>query len=411
MREPFVALPRKCRVFIVALVFLYLAVALWSSLVLLPYITVALVGIFALAGLVRPVSHPLGGISDPITTLAIAAALMWEPAEVLLGVGLGSFIGLLLFRKNELWRAAINGAGWGIPAATAAASTYFVGSVMGINLPSLALSGVLAIAINRVVNTGIFAVYRSTRFGRPFVSDWAQSISYVWPNQFLAAPLAVVLAYIGRQVSSIELELGLTFLAGLVLPVTRQEYAYYISSQKMLDEIVEAMVRALEGIESAAREHGDRVSTIAVEAGRLLEMPERSLTALRLACRLHDVSLLAGPEEGQGEGSRAVLGGQILRRFPDPLVAEYVAAHLERWDGTGVPNHLSGKAIPLGARILSASEIYDRALSGQAPFDSPLSPLSARSHLISLSGTVLDPTSVMAVLRAVDQQRSKRGTE
>ncbi len=376
-----------------------------------PSITIALVGIFALAGLVKPVSHPLGGISDPITALAITAALIWRPAEVLLGVGLGSFVGLLFFRRNELWRAAVNGAGWGLPAATAAAGTYFVRSVIGIGLPSLAVAGVLAIAINRVVNTGIFAVYRSTRFGRPFMSDWLQSISYVWPNQFLAAPLAVVLAYIGSQIASIELSLGLTFAAGLVLPVTRQEYAYYIRSQQMLDEIVEAMVRALEGIDPAGREHGDRVSAMAVETGRLLGMPERSLTALRLACRLHDVGLLAGPEDSQDEEARAVVGGRILRRFPDPLVAEYVAARFERWDGKGVPNQLPGKAIPLGARILAACEIYDSALSGLAPFEGSLSPVSARSHLISLSGTVLDPTTVMALLRSVDQQQSKRSAE
>jgi HD-GYP domain-containing protein (c-di-GMP phosphodiesterase class II) len=277
---------------------------------------------------------------------------------------------------------------------------------MGMSLPALAVAGVTAIVINRTINTGIFAVYRSARFGRPIMSDWLQSVSYVWPNQFLAAPLAVVLANIGNQVKGVELGLGLTFLAGLVLPINRQEYAYYISSQKMLDEIVEASVRTLEGMDPNAREHGDRVAGIAVETGRLLRMPERSLTALRLACRLHDVGLLSGTEDRESAESRAVVGGRILGRFPDPLVAKYVAAQSERWDGAGVPNHLAGNAIPLGARILSASEIYDRAVSGLAPFDMPLSPVSARSHLISLSGTVLDPTVVMALLRAADQRES-----
>ncbi len=411
MREPFLELPRACQVFVTTLVLIYLATAVWIFSTARTPVALALMGIFALAGFVRPVSHPLGGISDPITTLAITAALMWRPSEVLLGVGVGSFMGLLLFRRNELWRAAVNGAGWGLPAATAATGTYILASVMGTGLPTLAIAGVMAVVINRVVNTGIFAVYRSARFGRPLMSDWLQSVSYVWPNQVLAAPLAVVVANIGSQMSGIELGLGLTFLAGWVLPVNRQEYAYYISSQKMLDEIVEASVRTLEGTDPTAREHGDRVAAIAVETGRLLGMPESSLTALRLACRLHDVGLLSGTEDRESAESRAVVGGRILRRFPDPLVAKYVAAHSERWDGRGVPNHLSGNAIPLGARILSASEIYDRALSGLAPFERPLSPVSARSHLISLSGNVLDPTIVMALLRAVDQRESKRAVQ
>jgi hypothetical protein len=411
MREPFRELPSACRVIVITLVLVYLAAAVWIFPMARTPVALALTGIFALAGLVRPVSHPLGGISDPITTLAITAALIWRPSEVLLGVGAGSFMGQLFFRRNELWRAATNGAGWGLPAATAAVGTYVIVSVMGSGLPALAVAGVMAVVINRVVNTGIFAVFRSARYGRPLMSDWLQSVSYVWPNQLLAAPLAVVVANIASQFRGIEVGLGLTFLAGWVLPVNRQEYAYYISSQKMLDEIVEASVRALEGIDPIAREHGDRVAAIAVETGRLLSMPERSLTALRLACRLHDVGLLSGTEDRESEESRAVVGGRILRRFPDPLVAKYVAAHAERWDGRGVPNHLSGETIPLGARILSASKIYDRALSGLAPFDRPMSPMSARSHLISLSGTVLDPTVVMALLRAVDQRSSKRAVQ
>lgn len=411
VREPFSKLPFSCRVYIVAFVVLFLAIAASTSPTLRPSATIGLVTIFALAGLVRPVSHPLGGIHDPVTAVAVAAALVWSPSEVLIGVGLGSFVGLLSFRKNEIWRAAINGAGWGLPAAAAATGTLFVTSIMGIGLLPLIVAGILAIAINKIVNTSIFALYRSTRFGRSFASDWWQAINYLWPNQFLAAPLAIVLADIASQVPAVDFDLGLTLAAGLVLPVTRQEYAYYISSQQMLSEIVEAMVRALEGVHPNARKHGDHVGALAVETGRRLEMSETSLEALRLAGRLHDVGLLAGPAANAVQESHAVVGGRILSRFPDPLVAEYVAEHEERWDGKGVPNQKSGKTIPLGARILSACKTYDSALSGRAPFDSPLSPESARSALISLCGTVLDSTVVMALLRVVDQPESKRGPE
>ena len=222
-------------------------------------------------------------------------------------------------------------------------------------------------------------------------------VTYIWPNQFLGAPLAIVLAYIATRIGSIEWGLVLTFAAGTVLPVTRQEYAYYVSSQKMLDEIVEAVVLALEGVNPAARAHGDRVSALAAETGRLLGMSERSLTALRLACRLHDVGLLAGPEEGSSkEEYHAIIGARIL------------GARNERWDGKGAPDQKSGEAIPIGARILAACKTYDNAVSGLAPFEKPLSSQEAVDYVISLSGTALDPSVVRALLNIVSARNADR---
>ena len=409
MRERFRDLSPESRAFTIVLAALYIGVAIWALPHSRPEVAAALFGIFALTGLVRPVPNPFGGITDPNTGVIIVAALLWSPQEVLLGVGVGSFIGLLLFRKNEVWRSSINGAGWGLPAGAASVATHLTISTLGSGLLSLTIAGALAIVVYRITNTLIFSIYRNQRFGHPFFSTWSQVVTYIWPNQFLGAPLAIVLAYITTRIGSIEWGLVLTFAAGTVLPVTRQEYAYYVSSQKMLDEIVEAVVLALEGVNPAARAHGDRVSALAAETGRLLGMSERSLTALRLACRLHDVGLLAGPEEGSSkEGYHAIIGARILRRFPDPLIAEVVGARNERWDGKGAPDQKSGEAIPIGARILAACKTYDNAVSGLAPFEKPLSSQEAVDYVISLSGTALDPSVVRALLNIVSARNADR---
>src|SRR5438445_2931118 len=409
MDVSFRELPLRSRALTVVLDALYVGVAIWVLPQCRPEVVVGLIAIFALAGLIKPVPNPFGGITDPVTGVVIVAALLWSPQEVLVGVGVGSFIGLLLFRKYQFWRASSNGAGWGFPASAAAFATHLTISTLGSGLFALVVAGTLAIAVNRIINTFIFAIYRSQRVGQSFLSTWRQMIAYIWPNQFLAAPLAIVLAYIATRTVSIEWGLVLTFAAGTVLPVTRQAYAYYISSHNMLDEIVEAVVRSLEGVQPDAREHGDRVSALAAQIGRQIGMPERSLTALRLACRLHDVGLLAGPEEGNlKEGYYAIVGGRILRRFPDPLIAEVVGARNEQWDGKGTPDQKSGEAIPLGARILTACEIYDNAVSGFAPFEESLSSQEAVDYIISLSGTVLDPSVVKAVLKVVSARSADR---
>ncbi len=166
-------------------------------------------------------------------------------------------------------------------------------------------------------------------------------------------------------------------------------------------------MRALEGIDPNARAHGDRVSALAVETGRRLGMSEHRLLALRLASRLHDVGVLAGPDGDAAEQHHAAVGGRILARFPDPLIAQFVRAHHEDWDGQGFPDRLGGEAIPLGARILAAAELYDSARAGLRPFERPRSPEEAADYLTSISGSALDPRVVPVLLEVAREHETR----
>jgi len=404
MSESLLKLPRSLQIFVLIEVFGYGAAAAWALPRSHAAVVAGLITILAAAGLVQPVPHPFGGISDVNSGLVIVSALLWTPQDVLLGVGVGSFIGLILFRKNELWRAATNGAGWGLPAAAATAVARSIVSSMPTGMVTLVLAAILAVATNRFTNTGIFAIYRAIRFGRPFISNWYQSIVFQWSGQLLSAPLAVVLAEIAGRIGTTWGGLGLTAAYTLALPVARQEFAYYNRAQQMLDETVEAVVRALEGTDPAARAHGDRVSKLAVEVGRRFAMSERGLLALRLASRLHDVGQLAGPETSILGEHHAAAGERILAQFSDGMIAEFVQAHRERWDGKGVHNQRKGAEIPLGGRILAAAETYDSVRSGLRPFEVPRSQREAAIYLRSLAGNVLDPKVVTTLLKVAAEQ-------
>jgi HD domain len=399
MPELFLKFPRSLQIFVLTEVSVYLAAAAWALPHCHAVVAIALTTIFAAAGLVQPVPHPFGGISDPNFGVIIVSALLWAPQDVLLGVGIGAFIGLVLFRKNEMWRAAMNGAGWGLPAGAATAVAREVVSILPAGIVTLILAATLTVATYRLTNTGIFAIYRSLRFGRSFLPDWRQSILFQWRSQFLSAPLAVVLAGIAERIGTTWSGLGLTAAYALALPVARQEYAYYNRAQQMLDETVEAVVRALEGTDPAARAHGDRVSKLAVETGRRLGMSERSLLALRLASRLHDVGQLAGPEAEVPEEHHAAAGSRILAQFSDGMIADFVQAHRERWDGKGVHDQRKGAQIPLGGRILAVAETYDSVRSGLRPFEVPRPQRDAVAYVKSLAGNVLDPKVVATLLR------------
>lgn len=406
MQEPFRTLPRQLQLFLLLLIIVGLALTWWLPLGR-PEVILGLIIIFAAAGLVAPVPNPSGGINVPNLGVIIVAAMLWEPQEVLLGVGVGSILGQLFLRRNEIWRAVLNGALWGVPGSIA---SLVARTIIWERMPlllSLTLSAIIAVVIYRIANMGLFALYRSTRFHLPFFRDWGINVVANWPSQLLSAPVAIVLAIISRRIGSIPWGLGLTAISALGLPVARMELAYYQKSRQTEDEIVEAVVRVLEGVDPTARAHGDRVSTLAVETGRRLGMSERELLALRLAARLHDIGLIADQEDPTDDARLVSVSSQILKRFPDPMIAEIVQARRDRWDGRGNLSSRSGMLIPTGARILAAAEIYDCAREGLYPYEKPRSPQETVSHIISLAGTVLDPKVVMVVIQVAAEKSAE----
>ncbi|HKV44255.1 MAG TPA: HD domain-containing phosphohydrolase [bacterium] len=397
--------PTTVRGHVVGLILVYLPLAVWVLPHSRPEVVAGLTAIFALTYLVKPIPNPSGGSTFPNNSVKIVAALVWMPPEVLIGVALGSFLGLLLFRKYALWLAVMNAATWGLAAGAAALAAHWAISTAP-TIADLAVAALIAVVANRVVNESTFSIYQSRRFGHPYLPTWLHNIFDQWPSQIFAAPMGIVLATLAVRTGSPLWALALTGVSAIALPIPRQELAYYHRAREMLGEIVEAVVRAMEGIDPRARAHGDRVGTLAAEIGRRLGMPEEFLRAVQLAARLHDVGILADPAGSPTLEDRAPIGGRILAQFPDPMVAKIVRGHHERWDGQGVPDRTRGNAIPLGARIIAAAEIYDCALEGLPPYEEPFSPQEAASHLLSMAGTVLDPKIVITLLRVAAEQRT-----
>jgi len=63
-----------------------------------------------------------------------------------------------------------------------------------------------------------------------------------------------------------------------------------------------------------------------------------------------------------------IIGEQICRPMRTlAAVLPIIRHHHERWDGSGYPDGLRGESIPLLARILQLTDIYD-ALTTQRPY-------------------------------------------
>jgi cyclic di-GMP phosphodiesterase len=179
---------------------------------------------------------------------------------------------------------------------------------------------------------------------------------------------------------------------------------------------LETLVNALEAKDAYLRGHSARVADSAAMVASELGLPDDQVELIRTAGRLHDIGKIGireeilskqGPltdEEFDHVKLHPLIGSQIL----SPLahlgpVIQFVRSHHERWDGKGYPDGLVGEAIPIGARIIGAVEIYD-ALTTSRPYQEKMSPELAVERLRDLVGTVLDP----AVHRALQSVVARR---
>ncbi|MGE5926315.1 MAG: HD domain-containing phosphohydrolase [Gemmatimonadota bacterium] len=173
---------------------------------------------------------------------------------------------------------------------------------------------------------------------------------------------------------------------------------------------LEALVNALEAKDPYLRGHSARVADFAATIAAEMGYDDESIEKVRTAGRLHDIGKIGireeilskqGPltdEEYEHVKQHVVVGSQIL----SPLVhlrevIAFVRSHHERWDGFGYPDRLEGEAIPYGARIIGAVEIYD-ALTTSRPYQEKMPPATAVERMRDLIGSVLDP----AVHRALE---------
>lgn len=120
------------------------------------------------------------------------------------------------------------------------------------------------------------------------------------------------------------------------------------------------------------RQHSQAVSELAQRVAAALGLREDEEELITVAAYLHDVGMreldyariyrMERPSdlEKRMYQRHPVIGARLLEtaEFPGDL-AGIVRHHHERWDGSGYPNRLAGRNIPLGSRIVHLAEVYD----------------------------------------------------
>jgi putative two-component system response regulator len=146
------------------------------------------------------------------------------------------------------------------------------------------------------------------------------------------------------------------------------------------DSVLCTLGRSVESRDPYTNGHCERLAENASNLGRHLGLDEDSLVALWRGGYLHDLGKIAVPDEILKKGTNltpeewAVMkqhpttGENICRPLKSlRLVLPIIRSHHEHCDGTGYPDGLQKKDIPLLSRILQVVDVYD-ALRTARPY-------------------------------------------
>jgi HD-GYP domain-containing protein (c-di-GMP phosphodiesterase class II) len=150
--------------------------------------------------------------------------------------------------------------------------------------------------------------------------------------------------------------------------------------EALLIGILIALTRAIDAKSPWTAGHSERVTRYAEEIGRLLELDEEQMRILTISAILHDIGKIAIPEQILDKPGKLSdeefneikkhppSGTKIISSIPSyEAILSGILYHHERWDGTGYPEGLKEKDIPLYARIISVADVYD-ALTADRPY-------------------------------------------
>lgn len=183
--------------------------------------------------------------------------------------------------------------------------------------------------------------------------------------------------------------------------------------------MMEALGRAIAKRDSDTGAHNYRVAWIAARIGEALGLAGSPMQALIAGSFLHDVGKIGIPDaillkpgrlddaEMETMRTHVGLGEEIVRGMGWLDGAhEVVAAHHEKWDGSGYPRRLAGDAIPLSARIFAVADVFD-ALSSKRPYKDPMPFEQVMSILKQDAGGHFDPGIIAVFEGMADEIREK----
>jgi HD-GYP domain-containing protein (c-di-GMP phosphodiesterase class II) len=208
-----------------------------------------------------------------------------------------------------------------------------------------------------------------------------------------------------------EQEMMMIFARSAVL--TLQNAWMYEELEKGYLELALVLADAMETRETSISGISMRIANWAETTARHLGCSEEEIRDIRWAAMLHDIGKSEIPDQViHKPGPLSKEEWNIVQKAPTegekiirPLqryrpVGNIIRSFHERFDGSGYPDNLKEREIPIGARILAVAEAYGSMIDQRA-YRKALKPHEALEEIRNNSGTQFDPRVVEAFITAI----------
>jgi HD-GYP domain-containing protein (c-di-GMP phosphodiesterase class II) len=174
----------------------------------------------------------------------------------------------------------------------------------------------------------------------------------------------------------------------------------------------ESLANAVDARHNFSRGHSQMVARLARAIAETLELNEKTIDLVYTAGLVGSIGKVHIPRELTGKtGGLAADEWERLRDHPNvgvsllakinflSEVSPYVHSQNERWDGSGSPEGLRGRSIPLGSRILAVANAY-YGMTQERPYrGEPMTHAKALETLQQEAGAKWDPLVVEALAK------------
>ncbi|MBI4474640.1 MAG: HD domain-containing protein, partial [Acidobacteria bacterium] len=302
----------------------------------------------------------IGGSTLSLLTAVVLTALMMLGMEAAVLVGVCGVLVQCLFPRRRIspYNVAFN---IGMITITIKIAGFGFQST-----PDIFVGGLIASFIYYLGNSLYVSMIVSMTNRKSIFRLWHDNFLYTAPSFFIAGLLAAVAMRLVSAVHPVAL-----IIVVPILYLSYYSYRVYLRSleeeKKHAEEMaalysstLSTLVLAIDAKDRNTHGHIQRVQKYSRAIAEAMKLDETEIEAIATAALLHDIGKLAvpehilskkgplTPEEMSKMRMHPQLGADIISniKFPYP-VADWILAHHERYDGTGYPNKLKGKDIPL----------------------------------------------------------------
>jgi putative two-component system response regulator len=159
------------------------------------------------------------------------------------------------------------------------------------------------------------------------------------------------------------------------------------------------------------------MSQYCAAVARRMGLDEKTISDILYAAPMHDLGKIGIPDKILSKPGKldpverdimklhTVIGAKILSDSDAELLklgGIIALSHHEKWDGSGYPNGLKGKAIPIEGRVAAIADVFD-ALTSKRPYKEPFSLEKSMVIIRRWRESYFDPDIVDAFIAITDE--------